>query len=160
MFQPTLSGKHKTVSQNNETTTRQQRDNLVLRRIAWTNVSLFPYGFPHPRRCHRAKPRPQPTPDPQPRCHLLSAGRGGYGRSPGGATGRSASSRSLSGRSGWLSGGGSVGPLGRSLTIAGSLQVLRLQKHYGKLVPATGWEPGKALDMEIWGVVTPLIRQV
>lgn len=44
--------------------------------------------------------------------------------------------------------------------IAGSLQVLRVQKHHGKLVPATGWEPGQTLEMEIWGVVTNLIRKV
>lgn len=44
--------------------------------------------------------------------------------------------------------------------IAGALQVLRVQKRHGQLVPPTGWEPGKALDMEIWGVVTHLIRRV
>ena len=44
--------------------------------------------------------------------------------------------------------------------IAGSLQVLRVQKHHGRLVPAMGWQPGQALDMEIWGVVTTLIRKV
>ena len=53
---------------------------------------------------------------------------------------------------------GCDGPLGRSLTIAGALQVLRVQKYQGQLVPATGWTPGQML--EIWGVVTPLIRQV
>jgi DNA polymerase V len=44
--------------------------------------------------------------------------------------------------------------------VAGSLQILRLHKHHGQLVPATGWQPGQTLDMEIWGVVTTLIRQV
>jgi DNA polymerase V len=44
--------------------------------------------------------------------------------------------------------------------IAGSLQVLRLHKHHGQLVPATGWQPEQTLDMEIWGVVTTLIRKV
>ena len=44
--------------------------------------------------------------------------------------------------------------------IAGALQVLRVQKHHGKLVPATGWAPEQALDIEIWGVVTTLIRKV
>jgi DNA polymerase V len=44
--------------------------------------------------------------------------------------------------------------------IAGALQVLRLQKHLGQLVPATGWRPGQTLDMELWGVVTHLIRKV
>ncbi len=57
----------------------------------------------------------------------------------------------------------SVAAQGGSLVvaaIAGALQVLRLQKQHGKLVPATGWEPGKALDMEIRGVVTHLISKV
>jgi DNA polymerase V len=44
--------------------------------------------------------------------------------------------------------------------IAGSLQVLRLQKHHGKLVPAIGWAPGQTLDIEVWGVVTTLIRKI
>ncbi|MBE9111342.1 DNA repair protein [Nodosilinea sp. LEGE 07298] len=44
--------------------------------------------------------------------------------------------------------------------IAGSLQVLRLQKHHGKLVPAIGWELGQTLDIEVWGVVTTLIRKI
>jgi DNA polymerase V len=44
--------------------------------------------------------------------------------------------------------------------IAGNLQVLRVQKHQENLVPATGWAPGQTLDMEIWGVVTTLIRKV
>lgn len=44
--------------------------------------------------------------------------------------------------------------------IAGVLQVLRLQTHQGKLVPATGWQPGETLEMELWGVVTYLIRKV
>ncbi|MBE9109880.1 DNA repair protein [Nodosilinea sp. LEGE 07298] len=44
--------------------------------------------------------------------------------------------------------------------IACSLQVLRVQKHHGKLVPASGWAPGQTLDIEIWGVVTTLIRKV
>jgi DNA polymerase V len=43
--------------------------------------------------------------------------------------------------------------------ISGTLQVLRVEKHHGKLVPA-GWQPGTALDLEIWGVVTTLIRKV
>jgi DNA polymerase V len=43
--------------------------------------------------------------------------------------------------------------------IAGTLQVLRVQKHQNNLVPVTGWEPGQTLDMEIWGVVTHLIRK-
>ncbi|MEA5449695.1 S24 family peptidase [Leptolyngbya sp. CCNP1308] len=44
--------------------------------------------------------------------------------------------------------------------IAGSLQVLKVQQHHGKLVPASDRQPGEALDMEIWGVVTTLIRKV
>jgi hypothetical protein len=32
--------------------------------------------------------------------------------------------------------------------IAGALQVLRLHKHHGQLVPATDWVPGQTLDME------------
>ena len=44
--------------------------------------------------------------------------------------------------------------------IAGVLQVLRVQKHHGKLVLPTGWTPAQTLDMEIWGVVTTLIRKV
>jgi DNA polymerase V len=43
--------------------------------------------------------------------------------------------------------------------ISGTLQVLRVEKHHGKLVPA-GWQPGTALDLEIWGVVTTLIRKI
>ncbi|MGF1569590.1 MAG: S24 family peptidase [Nodosilinea sp.] len=44
--------------------------------------------------------------------------------------------------------------------IAGSLQVLRVQQYFSHLIPAVGWQPGQALDMEIWGVVTTLIRKV
>ena len=44
--------------------------------------------------------------------------------------------------------------------IAGALQILRVQQHHGQLVPATGWQPGQTLDIEIWGVVTTLIRKV
>ncbi|MGG6241593.1 S24 family peptidase [Nodosilinea sp. AN01ver1] len=44
--------------------------------------------------------------------------------------------------------------------IAGALQVLRLQQQRDKLVPASGWQPEEALDMEVWGVVTTLIRKV
>ena len=44
--------------------------------------------------------------------------------------------------------------------IAGMLQVLRLHQQRDKLVPASGWTPGQTLDMEIWGVVTTLIRKV
>jgi DNA polymerase V len=43
--------------------------------------------------------------------------------------------------------------------ISGALQVLRVEKHHGTLVPA-GWQPSNALDLEIWGVVTTLIRKV
>jgi DNA polymerase V len=43
--------------------------------------------------------------------------------------------------------------------ISGALCVLRIEKHQGKLVPA-GWQPGSVLDLEIWGVVTHLIRKV
>jgi DNA polymerase V len=44
--------------------------------------------------------------------------------------------------------------------IAGSLQVLRVQKHQGGTVPAAGWAPGATLEIEIWCVVTTLIRKV
>jgi DNA polymerase V len=44
--------------------------------------------------------------------------------------------------------------------IADSLQVLRVQQHHGQLIPTTGWEPGQTLDLEIWGVVTTIIRKV
>ncbi|WP_017302232.1 hypothetical protein [Nodosilinea nodulosa] len=49
-------------------------------------------------------------------------------------------------------------------TQEGSLVVaaiaLRLQQQRDKLVPATGWKPEEALDMEVWDVVTTLIRKV
>ncbi len=43
--------------------------------------------------------------------------------------------------------------------IAGTLQVLRVQKHHGQLVPP-GWLPETDGNMEIWGVVAHLIRKV
>ena len=43
--------------------------------------------------------------------------------------------------------------------IAGTLQVLRIQKHHGKLMPPE-WQPETDGDMEIWGVVAHLIRKV
>ena len=45
--------------------------------------------------------------------------------------------------------------------ISGGLHVLRVQTHRGKLVPAGGDGDSPAdLPIEIWGVVTTLIRKV
>jgi DNA polymerase V len=45
--------------------------------------------------------------------------------------------------------------------IAGELNVLRVQSHQGSLVPAIGeWHSQSDLSIEVWGVVTTIIRRV
>ncbi len=43
--------------------------------------------------------------------------------------------------------------------IAGTLQVLHVEQHHGRLLPP-GWQLGTEGDINIWGVVTNLIRKV
>lgn len=45
--------------------------------------------------------------------------------------------------------------------IVGQLQVLRVRHHHGHLVPAAvEWPEEQPLEMEIWGIVTHIIREV
>ena len=45
--------------------------------------------------------------------------------------------------------------------IAGELAVLRVQKRQGQLIPAgSDWPSDSELQLEVWGVVTTLIRKL